>query len=1251
MSLNPPALEDVDVDVADHLKVLGLNATSQQSSSNSHSLVYQLITQPSREGESDALPSQPQQQNDPSSQLLIMQNHPSLLLHQQLISPPLPRRSPSFTIRQFTPGVLPSPALDPRQQFALPLQSLPSDQQFQQQSPLIRQFTPAILPSSMQHSIPTPLQPTQLHRLSFFSTQPNSVPPAAYIQQQQPLFHNQQLQQQPSPIVQSPSLPSSPKANPQVPSRAFRHSFHQQGTPLHSLQAHFAGISGPVSPKGQQPPPNQIMQAAPPPNPHPHIALAGPHAQIARAQNPTNPHAQQMALAGPTQQQPQITFIPTAAPNPQQLALGGNPQIAFVASNPPIAFVPGAAQAAAHAAVQAAGPPFSLYGLNYLHFASPPSYNNFTADITQVPHTLYYSPFVYHSPQQQHAVLAAQLVPQFIGGGGQQQAPGVFYQGATVGGGVGPPPGGYPGGGAVQSGGMVVQSPGIGGGQAVMDPTMLPHTAAPPRRDWYATLDGLLQLAHQKYNSQDFNGALTILQDLYQLNRTHLPTLLLLGCTCYSLGLHQLSVSYNNLILSIDPKFAEAYSNLGTTYRAMAQQQQQQQQQITDSSGAIAAPLPAPHEAIELAENYYRRAISIRPKYWDASINLAGLLSSQGRWREAIEVYDGLERLMEEEFRPEDRMHLLSDSADVADEATIVRVGCEMERRRKAFLAYTAQQQQCADGRSNADTATSYTVERRRDLYYSKGNLYYAMGEIVSAKKEYLKGLVSVGLDVSYVYTSTGVALLPAPTVTPQQSQAVYQQYHTGGGAIRNVVDSVYNSTTSSILQTLAKIYQDANQPHIAVSFYYLSLSVHPTANTCNNLGILLAQQRLNESIQWYEFGLSLDPSHVHLYTNLGSALKDRGQVSEGIWCYQRAITLQPDFFIALANLANVYKDLGRVEESIELYRRALKVKPDFVEAFCNFVNSLLFVCDWEERGEHLDKVRGIVERQLKGDGTSAQQQQHHHQQQQQAVRLGRKGVGLIGVPTVLPFHTFTYASLSAWMIREISRRNADRVLYAVTTSDWFPGFPERPGLLAMKVLQETGILKQIVESVQVHGDGIGRVLEDLGLRRLGESVVVHTRRAMGSKEAVRSAMVQSAHYPYPYELPPPPSPHIRVGYVSSDFNNHPLAHLMQSVFGLHDRSRFRVYCYSLSPTDNSPYRAKIERESDVFVDVSGWSLGDVVHRIASVDRIHVLCNLNGYTKGGRNEIFAARPAPVQMAFMGFAGTMGAGEVYDPSYE
>lgn len=97
----------------------------------------------------------------------------------------------------------------------------------------------------------------------------------------------------------------------------------------------------------------------------------------------------------------------------------------------------------------------------------------------------------------------------------------------------------------------------------------------------------------------------------------------------------------------------------------------------------------------------------------------------------------------------------------------------------------------------------------------------------------------------------------------------------------------------------------------------------------------------------------------------------------------------------------------------------------------------------------------------------------------------------------------------------------------------------------------------------------------------------------------------------------------------------------MQSVFGMHDSSRAKAFCYATTASDGSMHREQIERESPVFHDVSNWSTERLVDQIVK-DEIHVLVNLNGYTRGARNEIFAARPAPIQMSFMGFAGTLGA---------
>lgn len=116
----------------------------------------------------------------------------------------------------------------------------------------------------------------------------------------------------------------------------------------------------------------------------------------------------------------------------------------------------------------------------------------------------------------------------------------------------------------------------------------------------------------------------------------------------------------------------------------------------------------------------------------------------------------------------------------------------------------------------------------------------------------------------------------------------------------------------------------------------------------------------------------------------------------------------------------------------------------------------------------------------------------------------------------------------------------------------------------------------------------------------------------------------------------------LRIGYVSSDFGNHPTSHLMQSIPGLHNRINVEIFCYALNSDDGTTFRSKIMTESEHFVDLSQITCNvDAARRIYN-DNINILVNMNGYTKGARNEIFAMRPAPIQVMWLGYPGTSGA---------
>ncbi|MGM9490518.1 O-linked N-acetylglucosamine transferase family protein [Ideonella sp. YS5] len=116
----------------------------------------------------------------------------------------------------------------------------------------------------------------------------------------------------------------------------------------------------------------------------------------------------------------------------------------------------------------------------------------------------------------------------------------------------------------------------------------------------------------------------------------------------------------------------------------------------------------------------------------------------------------------------------------------------------------------------------------------------------------------------------------------------------------------------------------------------------------------------------------------------------------------------------------------------------------------------------------------------------------------------------------------------------------------------------------------------------------------------------------------------------------------LRIGYLSSDLHAHATAYLMAEVFERHDRQRVEVIAYSCGPDDGSPMRARLMRAVDRFVECSTLGLEDLARRIHA-DGIDILVDLKGYTRDTRSGVLALRPAPVQVNFLGYPGTLGAG--------
>ncbi|KAJ5893296.1 hypothetical protein N7495_004987 [Penicillium taxi] len=553
-------------------------------------------------------------------------------------------------------------------------------------------------------------------------------------------------------------------------------------------------------------------------------------------------------------------------------------------------------------------------------------------------------------------------------------------------------------------------------------------------------------------------------------------------------------------------------------------------------------------------------------------------------------------------------------------------------------------------------------------------------------------------------------SILLYPDRALQTSKLVFRDNGTPPG-LKYVVEGTPRnaaiSTTSNSLLSLAKIYQDGmstvssgsgaprSSPGVRdiLALYYLSLSLQPSPSTANNVGILLAGIQNNPparglvrsngesqhpeipgvvpgsgislALAYYNYGLHLDSRHAHLYTNLGSLLKDIGQLQAAIKMYEQAVQCDGNFDIALANLANAVKDAGKVNDAITYYKRAVRVNPEFAEAVCGLANALNSVCNWAGRGGitngrgfrdrwHVDdngmlrdsqsndsdagwikRVVNIVDRQLREGEYWGRGLLTANTAEQLCAQLAPA----LGTETFGPNGQMALTKvLQLWagkkwegsrIVRLVERANRS------LTWQWYQDryvhrkeYPtskyRRPQLPAsLTAPNAPTVLPFHTFTCPLSAKQIRQISQRNGLR-----ISCSTLRAPWLPSTV-------------YRPPAPPNPCLRIGYVSSDFNNHPLAHLMQSVFGLHNPNRAMAYCYATTGSDKSIHRQQIEKEAPVFHDASAWSVERLVQQIVD-DGIHILINLNGYTRGARNEVFAARPAPIHMSFMGFAGTLGA---------
>lgn len=443
----------------------------------------------------------------------------------------------------------------------------------------------------------------------------------------------------------------------------------------------------------------------------------------------------------------------------------------------------------------------------------------------------------------------------------------------------------------------------------------------------------------------------------------------------------------------------------------------------------------------------------------------------------------------------------------------------------------------------------------------------------------------------------------------------------------------------------LGNVYKALGMPQEAIVCYQRAVQTRPNAIAFGNLASTYYERgQADMAILYYKQAIGCDPRFLEAYNNLGNALKDVGRVDEAIQCYNQCLSLQPSHPQALTNLGNIYMEWNMLPAAASYYKATLAVTTGLSAPF----NNLAVI--YKQQGNYADAISCYNE-VLRIDPLAADGLVNRGNTYKEIGRVTDAIQDYIRAITIRPTMAEAHANLAS------AYKDSGHVEAAIKSYKQAlllrPDFPEATCNLLHTL--------QCVCSWEDR-DRMFSEVEGIIRRQVNMSVLpsVQPFHAIAypidpilaleiSRKYASHCSIIASRFALPSFNHPVPIPirhdgglrRLRVGYVSSDFGNHPLSHLMGSVFGMHNKENVEVFCYALSPNDGTEWRQRTQSEAEHFVDVSAMS-SDMIAKLINEDKIQILINLNGYTKGARNEIFAMQPAPIQVSYMGFPGTTGA---------
>jgi predicted O-linked N-acetylglucosamine transferase (SPINDLY family) len=397
----------------------------------------------------------------------------------------------------------------------------------------------------------------------------------------------------------------------------------------------------------------------------------------------------------------------------------------------------------------------------------------------------------------------------------------------------------------------------------------------------------------------------------------------------------------------------------------------------------------------------------------------------------------------------------------------------------------------------------------------------------------------------------------------------------------------------------------------------------------CDLGGVLTKLGRLDEAVASYRRAVELKPDFVEAHYKLGKALRARHQLVEAIASLRRVVELKPDFVAAHNNLGALFAQLNRLDEAIESYRRAITLRPDLAITHSNLGRLLIILGRMEEavpslrRAIALRPADSIIHKNLAA-ALGAQSRFH------EAAASFRRALALD------PDDIEALLGLGDLLV--IQGKRSEAVIYFGRAASLQP---EGTGALAAWFYSKQCLCdwSNYREDEARAGNAFGSQPGFVdAFTLLARSSTPEEQRECARRISARIAVPDSAILRRPR---PRPGERIRLGYLSADFRIHPVAFLIAGLIERHDRKNFEIIGYSYSRDDRSAMRTRLINAFDCFVDIEKTphrQAAELIHR----DGVDIVIDLTGYTAFCRPAILAHRPAPIQVNYLGYPGTMGS---------